>query len=49
MKSHEFLTPDHAVQQTRWSSGTTVTVNFGTEPYKMADGSTLAAGSWRVH
>ncbi len=49
MRSHEFLTPDHAVQQTRWSSGTTVTVNFGTDDYKMADGSVLAAGGWRVH
>ena len=49
MLSHEFLTQDHAVQQTRWSSGTTVTVNFGTTDYKMADGSVLAAGGWRVH
>ena len=49
MRSHEFLTPDHAVQQTRWASGTTVTVNFGADDYKMADGSILAAGGWRVH
>ena len=29
MLSHQFLTADHAVQQTRWSSGTCITVNFG--------------------
>ncbi len=48
MRSHEFLTSDHAVQQTRWASGAEVTVNFGTDPYKMADGYVLAAGGWRV-
>jgi hypothetical protein len=33
MLSHAFLTPDHSVQQTRWSNGKVITVNFGSEPY----------------
>jgi hypothetical protein len=40
MVSHEFLTPDRRVQRTRFSGGTTVTVNFGPEPHDLeADGS----------
>lgn len=35
MLSHEFVTPDHAVQRTRFSSGTEVTVNFGEKPYAL--------------
>jgi hypothetical protein len=42
MLSHRWLTPDHAVQQTRFANGVTVTVNFGDEPYKMPDGTVLA-------
>jgi hypothetical protein len=34
MLSHEFLTADRAVQRTRFSGGTTVVVNFGSEPYR---------------
>jgi hypothetical protein len=33
MLSHEFVTPDRAVQRTRFSDGTTVIVNFGEKPY----------------
>jgi hypothetical protein len=33
MTSHEFLTPDHNVQRTKWSSGKWVIVNFGDTPY----------------
>jgi hypothetical protein len=32
MLSHEFLTPDRAVQRTRFSDGSTVIVNFGEKP-----------------
>ncbi|MFW6163861.1 MAG: glycoside hydrolase, partial [Planctomycetota bacterium] len=32
MLSHRWLTPDHAVQETRFANGVTVTVNFGDEP-----------------
>ena len=42
MRSHEFLTPDHAVQRTRWLSGTEIVVNFGSEPYRLMDGRVVA-------
>ena len=32
--SHEFVTPDRAVQRTRFSDGTEVVVNFGEQPYR---------------
>jgi hypothetical protein len=35
MLSHEFLTPDHAVQRTRFSDGTTCVVNFGAKPQRV--------------
>jgi hypothetical protein len=34
MLSHAFLTLDRAVQQTRFSDGTEVIVNFGDRPYE---------------
>jgi hypothetical protein len=40
MLSHEFVTPDHAVQRTRWKSGTEVVVNLGDSAYKLSDGRT---------
>ena len=33
MLSHRWLTADHAVQQTRFANGVTVTVNFGDKSY----------------
>ncbi len=33
MVSHEFVTPDRAVQRTRFSDGTEVIVNFGESPF----------------
>jgi len=41
MLAHRWLTADHAVQQTEFAGGVTVTVNFGTRPYTLADGSQL--------
>ena len=41
MLSHEFLTPDHAVQVTRWKSGAEVVVNFGDAAYRLPDGRTV--------
>lgn len=38
MLSHEFLTKDRSVQRTRFSDGTTVTVNFGPEPARIESG-----------
>jgi hypothetical protein len=48
MLSHRWLTDDHAVQQTRFANGLTVTVNFGDRPYELPDGSTLEPLSHRV-
>ena len=42
MLSHRWLTPDHAVQETRFANGITVTVNFGDQPHTLADGTILA-------
>ena len=41
MLSHRWLTPDHAVQETRFANGVTVTVNFGDRPYTLFDGAEL--------
>lgn len=46
MLSHEFLTPDHAVQRTRWTSGMEITVNFGARPYAAPDGKEVGALSF---
>ncbi len=48
MLSHEFVTADHTVQRTRWSSGTEVTANFGTAEYRMSDGKTVPPMRWLV-
>jgi hypothetical protein len=41
MTDHRFLTPDRDVQQTQFANGVTVTVNFGTTPYRLPDGQTV--------
>jgi hypothetical protein len=38
MTDHRFLTPGRSVQQTVFSNGVTVTVNFGDKPFKLPDG-----------
>ena len=48
MIDHEFLTSDRSVQQTRFADGILVTVNFGDVPFKMPDGSMLAANAFRM-
>ena len=48
MLSHAWLNADHSVQQTRFANGVVVTVNFGDQPYRMADGTPLAPLSRRV-
>ena len=40
MLSHEWLTPDRAVQRTTFSSGTFVVANFADKPYALQDGGT---------
>ena len=46
--SHRMLTPDLLVQRTEFSSGVEITVNYGEFPYKLEDGTELAAYGYRV-
>ena len=48
MVDHRFLTPDRDVQQTSFSSGTTITVNFGEKPYRLPDGTAVEGGGFHV-
>jgi hypothetical protein len=48
MLSHAWLTDDHAVQQTRFANGVTVTVNFGDKAHTLGDGTVLEPLSRRV-
>jgi hypothetical protein len=41
MTDHRFLTPDRAVQQTRFANGAAITVNFGPSPYRVNERITL--------
>jgi hypothetical protein len=43
MLSHEWLTPDHAVQRTRFANGVVVTANFGDAPWSPPGGKRLAS------
>jgi hypothetical protein len=48
MVSHEFLTSDHNVQRTRWSSGHWCVVNFGDKPAQVGNEVVPAMG-FRLH
>ena len=48
MTDHRFLTPDRDVQQTKFSNGVTVTVNFGDKPHRLPDGEQVEATSCHV-
>jgi hypothetical protein len=48
MTNHRFLTPDRAVQQTRFANGVTVTVNFGERRFVQPDGGVVEAGQIRT-
>jgi hypothetical protein len=48
MLSHRWLTPDHAVQETRFANGIAVTANFGDKPFPLPDGAPLAPLGCRV-
>ena len=48
MLTHEWLTPDHAIQRTRFANGVTVTVNFGDTPWSSPDGLTLPALGYHI-
>jgi len=41
MTDHSFLTADRNVQRTKFANGTTITVNFGDEPYSLPNGEKL--------
>jgi hypothetical protein len=43
MIDHRFLTKDRNVQQTRFANGVVVTVNFGGAPFRLPDGTEIAA------
>jgi hypothetical protein len=42
------LTPNLLVQRTSFSSGVEITVNYGEFPFKLEDGTELAAYGYRV-
>ncbi|HPA21265.1 MAG TPA: glycoside hydrolase [Verrucomicrobiae bacterium] len=49
--SHEFVTPDHAVQRTRFADGTECIVNFGAKPHRATVGDRdylLPQNGWAV-
>ncbi|MBE3070582.1 MAG: hypothetical protein IMZ66_10155, partial [Planctomycetes bacterium] len=48
MTDHRFLTPDRDVQQTAFSSGVVVTVNFGEKPFRLPDGAEIGPMSSHV-
>lgn len=48
MLSHAWLTADHAVQQSRFAGGVTVSVNFGDQPFTLPDGARLGPLQSRV-
>ena len=48
MTDHRVLSADRTVQESRFSNGTVVTVNFGDAPFVLSDGSSLPARAYRV-
>lgn len=48
MLSHQWLTDDHAVQQTRFAGNVVVTINLGNKAYTMPDGEMLPPMKHRV-
>ncbi len=48
MTDHRWLTPDRAVQQTRFANGLVIAVNFGETARTLPDGTLLPAGGSRI-
>jgi hypothetical protein len=48
MLSHCWLTGDHSVQETRFANGVSVTVNFGDQPHRLANGKVVPPLDYRV-
>jgi len=48
MLDHRYLTPDRTVQQTTFTGGLTITVNFGRKPHTLSSGKTVGAMGFLV-
>ena len=48
MTDHQFLTPDHTVQETRFADGTQVWANFSGKAYKVRPGLTVKPRTFRA-
>jgi hypothetical protein len=48
MTDHRILSPDRLVQQSVFSNGVTVTVNFSEQPFQLPDGSILNGNDWKL-
>ncbi|MDR1140054.1 MAG: glycoside hydrolase, partial [Planctomycetaceae bacterium] len=48
MTDHRILSPDRLVQQSVFSNGVTVTVNFGEKSFQLPDGSILNGNDWKL-
>ncbi len=48
MTDHRFLTPDKDVQQTEFSNGVVITVNFGDKGFRLPDNTTVAPMGYNV-
>ncbi len=48
MADHRILSGDRMVQQTMFSNGVTVTVNFGDAPFTLPDGAVIAPLGWKM-
>ncbi|AMV39122.1 glycoside hydrolase [Planctomyces sp. SH-PL62] len=49
MLSHEWLTPDHSVQRTRFADGQVVVVNFGDQPYRTSEADLVSPLGVLIH
>jgi hypothetical protein len=48
MTDHRILNADRSVQQSAFSNGTTVTVNFGAKPFTLPDGAVVGPMGFRI-
>lgn len=49
MLSHEFLTDDHTLQRTNWSSGISVVANFSSQEHSLANGTPIRPLGYLAH
>jgi len=48
MTEHRFLSQDRDIQQTTFSNGVTITVNFGGKPFRLSDGTEIKSMDYHV-